>query len=243
MLLIKLLLAHFIGDFVLQPQKWVKHKEKHILKSRYLYLHVAVHALLLLLLTGFETSYFLSIGLITVSHLLIDGIKLMKPIKNQRILFLLDQVAHLAILFLAANDWSLGFEIQSYCTTQNMLFVLFILLLTAVTSVGLKVFFSLWEKDLAEINKKDGSLENAGRYIGMLERLFVFTFIVIDQWEGIGFLLAAKSVFRIGDLTKANDRKLTEYILIGTLLSFGIAILLGLIYLQLIQIELFRDLK
>jgi len=243
MLLIKLLLAHCIGDFVLQPQKWVKHKEKHALKSRYLYLHVAVHALLLLLLTGFESSYFLTIALITVSHLVIDGIKLMKPIANQRILFLLDQVAHLAILFWAANNWSLDFDIQPYCTSENMLFVLFILLLTAVTSVGLKVFFSLWEKDLAEINKKDGSLENAGRYIGMLERLFVFTFIVIDQWEGIGFLLAAKSVFRIGDLTKANDRKLTEYILIGTLLSFGIAILLGIIYLQLIQTELFRDLK
>jgi hypothetical protein len=46
------------------------------------------------------------------------------------------------------------------------------------------------------------------------------------------FLLAAKSIFRFGDLKKVKDRKLTEYVLIGTLLSFGIAILVGLIALQ-----------
>jgi hypothetical protein len=65
---------------------------------------------------------------------------------------------------------------------------------------------------------------NAGLYIGMLERLFVFTFIILNHWEGIGFLLAAKSVFRFGDLSNANDRKLTEYVLIGTLISFAFAI-------------------
>ncbi len=45
-----------------------------------------------------------------------------------------------------------------------------------------------------------------------------------------GFLIAAKSIFRFGDLSKAKDRKLTEYILIGTLLSFGIAIACGVAY-------------
>jgi hypothetical protein len=60
-----------------------------------------------------------------------------------------------------------------------------------------------------------------------MERLFVFTFVVMGRWEGIGFLMAAKSIFRFGDLKEAKDRKLTEYILIGTLLSFGIAMALG----------------
>jgi len=49
----------------------------------------------------------------------------------------------------------------------------------------------------------------------------------------VGFLLTAKSVFRFGDLKESKDRKLTEYILIGTLLSFGIAIIVGLSYLYL----------
>ena len=47
--------------------------------------------------------------------------------------------------------------------------------------------------------------------------------------EGIGFLLAAKSIFRFGDLNKAQELRNTEYILIGTLTSFAIAISIGLI--------------
>ena len=70
----------------------------------------------------------------------------------------------------------------------------------------------------------------------MLERLFVFLFVITNFWEGIGFLLAAKSIFRFGDLKDNNDVKLTEYILIGTLLSFGLAIVIAKIYLKLINI-------
>ena len=79
------------------------------------------------------------------------------------------------------------------------------------------------------------SLENAGRYIGMLERLFVFGFIAAGHWQGVGFLLAAKSIFRFGDLRQAGDRQLTEYVLIGTLLSFGAASLAGIIVLRILQ--------
>ncbi|MPL93513.1 hypothetical protein SDC9_39645 [bioreactor metagenome] len=83
------------------------------------------------------------------------------------------------------------------------------------------------------LNKnRDESLQNAGKYIGILERLLVFLFIVTNHWEAIGFLLVAKSVFRFGDLKESKDRKLTEYILIGTHISFGIAIVAGLIVLE-----------
>jgi hypothetical protein len=235
MLLIKLLLAHFIGDFVLQSNKWVAHKEKYLFKSKYLYLHVLLHALLLLLVLGFEKKYWLAIVVISMAHLVIDGIKLMQPIKNNRILFFMDQLAHIAILFWVANDWRIPFEVQAYVTARNLLLLLATVLLTSVTSIVLKVVFSFWGKDLEEISKEDSSLKDAGRYIGMLERLFVFTFVLLNKWEAIGFLLAAKSVFRFGDLTKASDRKLTEYILIGTLLSFGIAIMLGIVFSNLIK--------
>lgn len=70
------------------------------------------------------------------------------------------------------------------------------------------------------------------------KRLFIFSFIILDYWEGIGFLLAAKSVFRFGDLSNAKDRNLTEYILIGTLLSFGIAIVTAVGYKYLIGLPI-----
>ena len=84
-------------------------------------------------------------------------------------------------------------------------------------------------------DESDDSLTNAGKWIGILERLFVFTFVVTENWEAIGFLLAAKSVFRFGDLKESKDRKLTEYILIGTLLSFGIALATGMLTRELLK--------
>lgn len=96
----------------------------------------------------------------------------------------------------------------------------------------MKELMSNWSNALNDSN--DESLNNAGKYIGILERLFVFIFIVTGNWESIGFLLAAKSVFRFGDLKESKDRKLTEYILIGTLLSFGIAIATGMLVVKLV---------
>ena len=62
-----------------------------------------------------------------------------------------------------------------------------------------------------------------------MERLLILVFVLLGKWEGVGFLLAAKSVFRFGDLKEAHDMRLTEYVLIGTLLSFGIAIFVALL--------------
>lgn len=76
---------------------------------------------------------------------------------------------------------------------------------------------------------------NAGKWIGYFERILILTFILTGTTEGIGFLLAAKSIFRFGELSKAQEIKTTEYVLIGTLASFTIAIIIGLTVLQIIK--------
>ena len=95
----------------------------------------------------------------------------------------------------------------------------------------MKIIFSKW--NITKLTKNNESLKDAGKYIGVLERLLVFIFILAGHWEAVGFLITAKSVFRFGDLTASKERKLTEYILIGTLISFGIAVTVSLIYLNL----------
>src|SRR3970040_1757686 len=112
MLFIKLLLAHFLGDFVFQSNKWIKHKEKNKFKSIFLYIHILIHGILLFGVLGFKKQYYLPITFILFTHFVIDGLKLLRPINNDRILFFLDQLAHLAILFWVANDWSLNFDIH-----------------------------------------------------------------------------------------------------------------------------------
>ena len=96
----------------------------------------------------------------------------------------------------------------------------------------MKTIFSKW--NISKLTKDNESLKDAGKYIGILERLLVFIFIIVGQWGAVGFLITAKSVFRFGDLTASKERQLTEYILIGTLISFGIAILTSLIYINLL---------
>ncbi len=227
-LILKLVLAHILGDFVLQPNSWIKNKQKQQHKSPYLYWHILIHLVSLLIVLEFNTDYFLGIGLIVITHYIIDLIKLrLHKKRNERILFFIDQVLHFIVIFGVVYYYAdFDFSLSGLFTPEVILFVLAILFITNVSSVVMKVIISKWKLEKTD-NK---SLKNAGAYIGVLERLFIFMFIVLEQWSGIGFLLTAKSVFRFGDLSRSSDRKLTEYILIGTLMSFGLAILIALGY-------------
>lgn len=224
-LLIKLLLAHLIGDFFLQPDKWVKHKEKHKLASDKLYLHVAVHMVLNFLVLFDFATWPIAI-LIGIFHYIIDACKLIfQKDKNRRFWFFLDQLLHLASIFFC---WVVFYKpyISFAFLQQDKVWLLALgaMFLTMPTAIIIRVVIAQFIPD-----KTMASLQNAGKLIGVLERLLIFTFIVTHHFEAVGFLLGAKSIFRFGDLTKANDIKLTEYVLIGTLLSFGTAIGVGLL--------------
>lgn len=229
MLLLKLLLAHVLGDFVLQPAKWVAHKLERKIKSGYLYLHLLVHLLCMLVVLGFDFSLLPGVLLIVLSHYLIDLSKLYLTGKvDSKLLFVIDQIAHLAVIFFVAKYHTPLLDISFSFGEEEFLFILSLLCVTSVSSVIIRVLMSAWK-----MTDDGSSLSNAGMYIGILERLFVFVFIVMGQWQAIGFLIAAKSVFRFSDLTRAKDRKLTEYILIGTLLSFALGVGCSLAYLAL----------
>ena len=57
MILIKLILAHLLGDFVFQPDSWVKAKEKKRIKSWQLYVHTFIHFVLINLLVDILYTY------------------------------------------------------------------------------------------------------------------------------------------------------------------------------------------
>ncbi|WP_438965153.1 DUF3307 domain-containing protein [Flavobacterium sp.] len=227
LLFTKLLLAHLIGDFILQPSNWVSDKEKKKEKSIYLYLHTALHLALMLLFVA-EVDFIVYGIILAASHGIIDFMKLKyQKKKTKRIWFSVDQVLHLVMIFIVVLVYynpSIDFQ---NIDNRLWIFITGVVLLTKPTSIIIKNIISIWTPESK--NKEDNSLQNAGNYIGILERLFVFCFIITNHFEAIGFLLAAKSIFRFGDLKEAKDRKLTEYVLIGTLLSFGIAILVGLL--------------
>lgn len=228
---VKLLLAHLIGDFLLQPISWVKDKEEKKHKSIYLYLHIFLHFILAWILIGEQEFGFYALGLAVLQGL-IDFLKLhYQTSKTKRNWFSIDQILHLIVLIVITLLYTKTHLEFKNLGNQFWIILTALILLTNPTSIIIKNIISIWTP---ENKNKDKSLQNAGNYIGILERLFIFSFILTGHFEAIGFLLAAKSIFRFGDLKEAKDRKLTEYVLIGTLLSFGIALLIGL----LVQIAL-----
>ena len=229
MIIIKLILAHLLGDFIFQPTSWVQDKEAKKAASFYLYIHVLIHFILSMLLLWDWHLWWVA-AIVAGTHYAIDLLKLsfQKP-ENKRLWFFADQMLHLlviAVLFIFINNlWgNMALSSQSWRILTGALF------LTVPASVIVKILITSWTPIIPEKDSvQSDSLANAGKYIGILERLLVFTFIVVNHWEGVGFMIAAKSVFRFSDLAEAKQRKLTEYVMVGTLLSFGMAVLIGIL--------------
>lgn len=228
-LFIKLLLVHLLADFAFQPDRWVEEKELKKQKSPKLYLHVLLHGLLSLAIVA-EIAFWPYAIAITLSHFLIDWLKLIlqKP-QTQKIWFFIDQLLHLILLLLVSLVYQrLEIDFSSLNPEKWLFLITAIVFLSLPASVLIRILISGWTPHTED--EQNNSLQNAGKYIGVLERLFIFMFILTDHWEGIGFLLAAKSIFRFGDLKESKERKLTEYVMIGTLLSFGLAMLTGILF-------------
>ena len=232
-----LLIGHVLGDFYLQPARWVREKQQKRLRAPSLYLHALVHTgltavILLATLSLPVLTLLLLLAVVYLTHAAIDAVKAYAT--PTAFPFLLDQLAHGAVLVLV---WALAtqqmtlllsaFSSQWLSYRQGIIAIAYLLVLTPA-SVVIKLLLSPWS-DAAETSQHEPTMALAGQRIGYLERLLVLTFILLHQLTAVGFLLAAKSVFRFGDLSKQRDRAMTEYVLLGTLTSFAITIAIGLI--------------
>lgn len=164
------------------------------------------------------------------SHFIIDVAKLsFQTAKSKKIWFFIDQALHIAVIA-GISFYFNEFNFEFLKNQEILKIIMAALFLTTPASIFIKILLSSWTPvPETQNNIQTESLSSAGKYIGILERLLVFTFIVVNHWEGVGFMVAAKSVFRFSDLAQAKQRKLTEYVLIGTLLSFGMAVLTGIL--------------
>ncbi|SEK65284.1 DUF3307 domain-containing protein [Halomonas daqiaonensis] len=236
-LLLGLVLGHLVGDFMLQPRIWVEERYQLRHRSPRLLQHALVHGLLaggiLLVATAAMpqglAAVLLGALVVAVSHWLIDLAKARLPAGELR-WFLLDQILHLLVLLGLWLAW-LGSlaplsELAAWLTSPTVLGVATAyLLVTRPLSIAIALVMQRWSAQLEET----GTLASAGARIGVLERLLVLTLVLLDQLTAVGFLLAAKSVLRFGDLRDSRDRKLTEYVLLGTLLSISTTLVLGML--------------
>ncbi|UJH91778.1 DUF3307 domain-containing protein [Antarcticibacterium sp. 1MA-6-2] len=202
LLLIQLFLAHILTDFVLQPTSWIEHKRKYKASSYLLIIHALLAGgLSLIFLQNWELWYVAAF--ISITHYLIDLWKLLQE-KDNLTYFLLDQLFHLVIIILAWLYIIQGFDsviptLQSLLNSTEFL---------GITAAYIIVIFPAgfligkatqrWQNEIAEEYQKN-SLEAAGRYIGIFERILVLTFILTNNFAAIGLLIAAKSILRFSD--------------------------------------------
>lgn len=253
--LVKLIAAHLLGDFMLQSNRLsrMKYESDKYKKISVIGLHSLIQAALSYLFL-WEWHLWIVPLVIFVSHFIIDYLKVLIVKKQELISFVVDQLLHYCVIVIL---WWLVFVKNGYCHLENqdtivfwLIFTSYILILSP-SSILIKSFmdYEKWtpsaETDNTRIydntenvperlNQYKG-LPNAGKWIGYIERILILTFIFTGNIEGVGFLLAAKSVFRFGELNKAQDIKVTEYVLIGTFASFCIAIIIGFLAKWLIE--------
>lgn len=229
-ILLRLVFAHILSDFFLQTDR-IAHGKSAENPKRWLFLtlHSLTHAVVAYVLVAQWQMWYIPVTLF-VTHFIIDAIKSSVGHDNPS-LFLSDQAMHLVVmivLWLSVTPESIGSIVQSavQALPDNIwtLLITYALMLRPA-SILMSLLLKKWEK----VSAISQSLPDGGKWIGYLERLLILTFIITDNIDGVGFLLAAKSVFRFGDLNKAKDIKTTEYVMIGTLTSFAIAITAGLL--------------
>lgn len=228
-----LLVAHVLADFLLQT-RWMVEKKREPLAF-------LAHGLVVLILAQAATGQVAAPALLAlaVAHMAIDAAKLRfgRGIGG----FLADQGAHLATLAataaLAPALWATGFWAAALAAEGPLGLAATEALRAALIAAGFVLAtraggfaVGLLMADLAAGAPPEG-LPRGGLTIGLLERGMIYVLMLAGQPEVIGFLIAAKSILRFGAVNAADpagNRAASEYIIIGTLASFGWAILAAL---------------
>lgn len=234
-LFLALLAGHLLGDFVLQTANDVRYKHLWPVLIK----HSAVLAACAYVVAGRWTMW--EIPLVTfVTHVAIDFTKARSRSKSLTG-FILDQVAHLLVIIGIVIWWGCGAEISGWQQLWGAQAGRWLAgacgAIICVRTGGLVIGFWVqpYLREIEQARPREAllpvalerGLVNGGRVIGQWERALIFLFVMVGQPAGIGFLIAAKSVFRFGELKDKENRMEAEYITIGTLMSFGYAMVVA----------------
>lgn len=245
---ILLLLAHVIGDFYFQSNKLSKRKDSSL---KWVLLHSLIYWLgtLLILLPVISVEFFVIGTLSAALHAIIDiskylylkktGSRSAVPAGKDRNIFFADQIAHVVCLTCIAYvavlekiPFQFGkpvlgfFEIIGIDPMTFACWAAAILIIHKPANLFIAKILSIYKpENKDDENKKDN---NAGRFIGTIERIIILIFLSIGQYAAIGLVLTAKSIARYDKISKEKD--FAEYYLIGTLISTLAVIVVSFIF-------------
>jgi hypothetical protein len=243
-------LAHLLADFIFRTPRLVERKRRRELSAYTL--HGLIHYLTAvgitgLLLRGSILSLRTHLVLITLVlvHLLIDLTKIEltrdHAIFDAPTAYLCDQGLHLLTIAFAAYLLLPGMQFADLAmwlanirNLPNKLLAVPVIYTAVVFGGGSLIRFLT--RSLAEDveshspDKANAQLQNAGLYIGWLERFLVVTALLLQSPATVGLILTAKAIARYPEF---RSERFAEYFLIGTLLSISIAIVGGALLAKL----------
>ena len=218
-LFLKLLTAHLLGDYLLQPSRLAR--EKH--RPDVLVLHGLAHAVLLVLVGLTEPatlSLWLALLFVLAAHSGIDAWTSRREPRDFRLL-VLDQSLHLASLLAAvaiaapARTAGIAGALGTAAADRNLWVVAcggLLAVPAGATVVG------RWVQPFREALSDASREQRAG-----LELVFA---AVLGRMESlIGFVIAVKAVLRLPEARERWSRELAEYYLVGALASLAWALL------------------
>lgn len=244
---LRLFAAHLFADFFLQFDFINNGKYRHGIQGFwFLLLHGLIHAVVTYLFLAQWNNWFLPL-FIFITHTLTDYAKVLftnnfgnRPGKSGVASFLFDQIIHVAFLILSVCCycwlWNRAPVSDAFfatsCFNKYWLIAIAYMLVLKPSGIFVAMLTKRWQSavrlsDSSQQNTDD-SLAQAGAWIGYCERVIALSFIFMNCLQGIGFLLAAKSIFRFGDLREGRETKMTEYVLLGSLISMAIATIIGI---------------
>ena len=244
-------LAHLLTDFVFQTHRLVEQKRHgklfaYVLHGLAHYLSAVILVSFFLAGSGLWLRTHLILLTLTFVHLLIDFAKIQftkKAVLNDGVVaYVSDQFLHFLSVALAAWMLSPGLPFAEIATflgkgraiPSNLLFIPVIyvgvifgggyLIRTLTRPLAQSVHLNPPEKS-------HNPMQNAGLYIGWLERFLLLTALLLQSPGTAGLILAAKAIARYPEF---KSEHFAEYFLIGTLLSFSIAVMGGAILARVV---------
>ena len=209
--------GHALADFALQTRWMVDRKHRASGLIAHGATVAACHFITLLPFLGRDAT--LAAGALTAAHVTLDALKSAvsrRAPKRSLEWFLLDQLGHVALLG-AAWVWLAGRVPPVAAMNLDAHALGTVALLVAAYAFNLNGMSAVVVATLARLDMPVGNDgPPVGRVIGFLERVFALTLILLDRWEALGLLVAAKSLARFKEL---DQRTRAEYYLVGTLVS------------------------
>lgn len=246
---LSVLLAHLLADFLFQTSSLVRRKQLGNVSAYAT--HGLTHYLSAILLLWifvpgslFSPRIHLVVFVLTLAHLLIDYCKIRTDVSYASLggsaAYIGDQLLHVITILAAAcmmaahvpwrEIWTL---VGQFRATPNRFFAVPIVYIAVVFGGGYLV--RLLTLSLAEgitshsPDKQSQQLQNAGLYIGWLERFVVLTALLLHSPALVGLVFTAKAIARYPEF---KSERFAEYFLIGTLVSISLALVGGAILVK-----------